>query len=211
MFRFPYASRNTVIAVCAALTLVAVLATSSLPVFQGTDRQQEHTVSTPAPRTGQQSPYPSQQGADRLVEQQHIAARQALQQIGKDEYQGEITTRPDFISPIEWQVLQNVAAGHESPIQELTRLTNRLRFAKLREKWDDAVNNDDRRLRDALGNQLLHDLPHRVDNHEIDQQQAQQFQTQILAIIIDDQEERQHRAALEAERIGVQFEIRREG
>ncbi len=148
---------------------------------------------------------------DDLVEQQEKAAQQALNQIGKEEFQGELNTRPAFISPMEWQVLESVAARHDDPAQELTRLANRLRFAKLREQWEKIAAQNNPKMQKTLGNQLLNDLPHRIANQEMDKGQAQALQTQILAVIVDDSEERQQRAAQEAQRIGVKFEIHSAG
>ncbi|MQX51856.1 hypothetical protein [Alcanivorax sediminis] len=148
---------------------------------------------------------------DDLVEQQENAAQQALNEIGREEYQGELNTRPAFISPMEWQVLESIAARHDAPAQELTRLANRLRFAKLREQWDKVAAQNNPQMQKTLGNQLLNDLPHRIANQEMDKGQAQALQIQILAVIVDDSEERLQRAALEAQRIGVQFEIHSAG
>ncbi len=148
---------------------------------------------------------------DDLVEQQENVAQQALNQIGREEYQGELNARPAFISPMEWQVLESVAARHEDPAQELTRLANRLRFAKLREQWDKIAAQNNTQMQKTLGNQLLNDLPHRIANQEMDKGHAQALQTEILAVIVDDSEERQRRAAQEARRIGVQFEIHSAG
>ena len=148
---------------------------------------------------------------DDMVEQQEKAAQQALNQIGRDEYQGKLHVRPAFISPMEWQVLESVAARHEEPAQELTRLANRLRFAKLREQWDKIAGQNNPHMQKTLGNQLLNDLPHRIANQEMDKGQAQALQTEILAAIVEDSEERQRRAAQEAQRIGVQFDIHSAG
>lgn len=148
---------------------------------------------------------------DDLVEQQENAAQQALNQIGREEYQGELNTRPAFISSMEWQVLESIAARHENPAQELTRLANRLRFAKLREQWDKIAAQNNAQMQKTLGNQLLKDLPHRIANQEMDKGHAQALQTEILAVIVDNSEERQRRAAQEAQRIGVQFEIHSAG
>ena len=142
-----------------------------------------------------------------LAEQQEQAARAVQGQLGEAEFDGPIKERPDFVSPMEWRVLKSVAAGEADSDRELTRLVNRIRFAKLREHWDKLQGSNQADQRHAIARQLLDDIPHRVDQQEMDVSQAQQLQQQLLADLISDPEKRRQRAAQEAKRIGITFEM----
>ena len=142
-----------------------------------------------------------------LAEQQEQAARAVEGQLGEPEFDGPISERPEFVSPMEWRVLKSVAAGKADSDRELTRLVNRIRFAKLREHWDTLKSSDQADRRHAIARQLLEDIPRRVDQQEMDRSQAQQLQQQLLADLISDPEKRRQRAQEEAERIGVTFEM----
>jgi hypothetical protein len=142
-----------------------------------------------------------------LAEQQEQAARALQYQLGEPEFRGPIDERPDFVSPMEWRVLKRVAAGKPDSDRELTRLVNRIRFAKLREYWDTLKGSNHVDKRHAIARQLLDDIPRRVDQREMDTSQAQQLQQQLLADLIPDPEKRRQRAAEEAERIGVTFDM----
>ena len=142
-----------------------------------------------------------------LAEQQEQAARAVQGQLGEPEFDGPIKERPDFVSPMEWRVLKSVAAGEADSDRELTRLVNRIRFAKLREHWDNLQGSSQADQRHAIARQLLDDIPHRVDQQEMDVSQAQQLQQQLLADLISDPEKRRQRAAQEAKRIGITFEM----
>ncbi|MBM7334376.1 hypothetical protein [Alloalcanivorax marinus] len=142
-----------------------------------------------------------------LAEQQEQAARAVEGQLGEPEFEGPVSERPDFVSPIEWRVLKSVAAGKADSDRELTRLVNRIRFAKLREHWDELRGSGQTDQRHAIARQLLEDIPNRVDQREMDVSQAQQLQQQLLADLISDPERRRQRAAEEARRIGITFEM----
>lgn len=142
-----------------------------------------------------------------LARQQEQAARAVAHQLGEPEFSGPVSERPDFVSPMEWRVLKSVSAGEPDSDRELTRLVNRLRFAKLRKHWDRLKGSDHVDKRHAIARQLLDDIPQRVDQREMDTSQAQQLQQQLLADLIPDQEKRRQRVAEEAERIGITFEM----
>ncbi|MEO1902081.1 MAG: hypothetical protein ABGX87_10035 [Alcanivorax sp.] len=153
---------------------------------------------------------PAEQGDDpypELARQQEQAARAVELQLGEPELSGPVSERPDFVSPLEWQVLKSVAAGKADDDRELTRLVNRLRFAKLREHWATLKGSQRVEKRHAIARQLLDDIPRRVDQREMDVSQAQQLQQQLLADLISDPERRRQRAAEEARRIGITFEM----
>lgn len=143
-----------------------------------------------------------------LARQQEQAARAVEHQLGEPELSGPVSERPDFVSPIEWRVLKSVAADNADSDRELTRLINRIRFAKLRERWDKLKGGNHADERHAIARQLLADIPRRVDQQEMDISQAQQLQQQLLADLISDPEKRRQRAAEEAKRIGITFEMR---
>ncbi|MFP1682957.1 hypothetical protein ACLD0W_10615 [Alloalcanivorax sp. C16-1] len=172
---------------------------------EATHRPSPDTAASPGgeARTGQDDEhYPE------LVRQQEQAARAVEHQLGKPELSGPVSERPDFVSPMEWRVLKSVAAGNADSDRELTRLVNRIRFAKLREHWDKLQGGNQADQRHAVARQLLDDIPRRVEQREMDRSQAQQLQQQLLADLISDPEQRRQRAAEEARRIGITFEMR---
>lgn len=71
-------------------------------------------------------------------------------------------TRPDYISDMEWTMLQGVANQAKDPQAELTRLVNSLRFNKQLEMWQDLPADADPGKRATLARALLDDLPERV-------------------------------------------------
>jgi hypothetical protein len=76
--------------------------------------------------------------------------------------EGPVRERPDYVSPMEWVVLQGVASQHANAEQELSRLVHFLRFNKQRERWEALPAGGDPALRRALAGALVADLPARV-------------------------------------------------
>ncbi|WP_300522069.1 hypothetical protein [Alcanivorax sp.] len=204
------------VAVTALLVLALVVATTLL-LQTWVDRRNSHTATagtsaiSPPPATAEPAPTMDSEKAADVRRQQRQAEDAALASVGQQEFDAPPQSRPDFVSPLEWQVLQQVSRNHDQPEQELTRLVNRLRFAKLRELWEAEVETGNDEQRRLLGNQLLEDLPSRVKNREMAPAQAQQLQASILEALIDDPQQRRQRAAEEARRLGITFEIESAG
>jgi hypothetical protein len=204
------------VAVTALLVLALVVATTLLLQSWVNHRDNDKAtagtsvISKPPAAAESASNTSSKEAAD-IRQQQRQAEDAALASVGQQEFDAPPQTRPDFVSPLEWQVLQQVSGNHDKPDQELTRLVNRLRFAKLRELWEAQADTGNDEQRRQLGNQLLEDLPSRVKNREIAPAHAQQLQASILETLIDDPQQRRQRAAEEARRLGITFEIESAG
>lgn len=134
--------------------------------------------------------------------QQKMAAQAAAQQLGQKPVSGPVSARPDFVSELEWQVLQGVAdqavARGLDREKEMTRLVNDLRFNKLLEQWGASTVTA---TRHALAWQLLDELPAHVRGGELDHASARKLQQQLLADVLSDPEERAARAEQEAARL----------
>ena len=59
----------------------------------------------------------------------------------------------------------------------------------------------------ALAELLLTDIPTRVQQQDLDRQQAQQLQQELISILTVDANARQQRITTEAKRIGVTIEF----
>lgn len=204
------------VSVTALLVLALVVATTLLLQSWVDHRDNDKStagtsvISKPPAAAASAANINSKEAAD-IRQQQRQAKDAALASVGQQEFDAPPQTRPDFVSPLEWQVLQQVSGNHDKPDQELTRLVNRLRFAKLRELWEAQAETGNDEQRRQLGNQLLADLPSRVKNREMAPAQAQQLQATILETLIDDPQQRRQRAAEEARRLGITFEIKSAG
>ncbi len=141
-----------------------------------------------------------------LAEDQLAANQAAARELGEPPITAPLTERPPFVSLIEWNVLKRVASQHPEPGRELVRLVNHLRFAKQWELWTESDSVSEVQ-REALGRQLLEEIPQRVTNRELDAVYAQQMQMTLLNNLISDPQERRRRAAEEAARIGINFSV----
>ncbi|MDX1587757.1 MAG: hypothetical protein R3296_02370 [Oleiphilaceae bacterium] len=142
------------------------------------------------------------------VNREQQAANQAvLETLGKGPLEAPIEERPDFVSRVEWQIFRGVAGQKEQPRKELVRLVNSLRFYKLREHWQSMATEPDSPRRTDLAEQLLDEIPRRVASQELARDQAHRMQLDILEHFIEEASERNQRAAREARRIGVTFDI----
>lgn len=90
------------------------------------------------------------------------------------------TQRPDFVSEIEWQVLQKVANNQpDSNGKKLTDLVNKLLFNKKREAWLAAGENTAQRR--ELARQLLDMIPEQLESEAIDSETAKEMETKLSA------------------------------
>lgn len=142
------------------------------------------------------------------VNAQQVAANTAAENaLDTGELKSPITARPDFVSPVEWQILKGVSLQSDDSDAALTRLVNNLKFAKQQASWETLAGSKDVDKRHALARQLLRAIPARVANHDMNRGQAQQLQQTLLQDLISDPELRRQRATEEAKRIGVTFSI----
>ena len=90
---------------------------------------------------------------------------------------GTVTKRPDYVSEMEWQVLQNVA--RQNPDVHLTDLVNKLLFIKKKTAWLEAEENSDQRRQ--LARQLLEMIPGQLEIEAIDPATAKELETMLNA------------------------------
>ncbi|TVP56398.1 MAG: hypothetical protein EA349_08135 [Halomonadaceae bacterium] len=144
---------------------------------------------------------------EKVTTQQQQAMAAVTETVGSAPLEAPLTQRPAFVSPVEWAVFRNVAGQHPDPEQELVNLVNRLRFHKQKERWQEleGAGQDDHRA--ALAEKLLEELPWHLEHQVLDRSGAHRLQLEILQQHITDPRERNRRAAREAQRIGVTFDI----
>lgn len=95
--------------------------------------------------------------------------------------EGPVRERPDYVSPMEWMVLQGVANQHPNAEQELSRMVHFLRFNKQLERWEGLNAGGDPALRHALASSLVTDLPHRVRQGDLSASDARSLLMRLLA------------------------------
>ena len=105
---------------------------------------------------------------------QEIAAMAAIP--GKT-VSGTVTKRPDYVSEMEWEVLQNVA--RQNPDVHLTDLVNKMLFIKKKTAWLEAEENSDQRRQ--LAKQLLEMIPGQLEIEAIDPATAKEMETMLNA------------------------------
>ena len=138
-----------------------------------------------------------------IAAQQAQAEHATLATLGSPDVTAPVTSRPAYVSPVEWLVLKRVAAQDEAPQESLAQLVNKLRFSKQVELWQSYQGA--RRM--ALGEQLLRAIPGQVEQRDLARADAHQLQRRVLYEIEPDPVRRQQRLQQQAQRIGVQFEV----
>lgn len=144
-------------------------------------------------------------------EQQTKAFYAASLQLGVKDIEYPVSSRPEFISPLEWEILQRVSENEEDSEQALVNYINHIRFAKQEELWEQLVDTQEVEKRYALAEQLLSNIPSRVKNNNISVRHAQGLQMKLLSDLVDDPEKRRVRISEEADRIGVTFSVEKTG
>lgn len=121
-----------------------------------------------------------QSGNKTLNETQFIKGQEdaAGAAIAGNPVTGTITQRPDFVSDLEWKILKNAASRRSiDNDKELTRLINKLLFAKKREAW--LASSVDTARRQALAGQLLNMLPAQVQTGSLDPAEAKKMEGEL--------------------------------
>jgi hypothetical protein len=157
--------------VIAAIGLVAAAAAAAYMVF-GTsgdtatpDGLASATTASQAPTSDsfQRQATPEEKAEVESIKAQQAQASAAMEsQLTPEPVATAPMTRPDYISDMEWTMLQGVANQAQDPQAELTRLVNSLRFNKQLEMWQDLPADADPSKRATLARALLDDLPERV-------------------------------------------------
>lgn len=117
----------------------------------------------------------------------------------------QVSARPTYITEMEWQVLEQIA--QQKPLSEnvLIHLVNNLRFVKQVELWHSLVKISPEAR--TLAELLLTDIPTRVQQQDLDRQQAQLLQQELISILTVDANDRHQRIRAEAKRIGVTIDV----
>lgn len=146
--------------------------------------------------------------SESVVREQQIEAFNAVfLHLGGADIESPVSSRPKFISPLEWEILRRVSGNEENPEKSLANYINHVRFAKQEELWEQLIDTEDAGKRHAVAEQLLVNIPSRVKNNNISVQQAQRLQVTLLRDLIDDPDQRRSRISEEADKIGVTFRI----
>lgn len=139
------------------------------------------------------------------VSQMELAQKESAKGIEQEPriepIKGTISERPAFMSEMEWNIVKAVAQQQPDPDKALTDLTNKVRFTKQLEVWQDLSATADPAKRKVLANELLEDLPQRVTNEDMDLPGAQKLQGELLLDAEPDVTARTKRAAKEAKRL----------
>ena len=109
-----------------------------------------------------------------IIDAQEVAAVAAIP--GKT-VSGTVKERPDYVSEIEWQVLQNVTRKQPNSEKKLTDLINKMLFIKKKQAWLDAGENTDQRRQ--LARQLLDMIPEQLAIEAIDSETAKEMETKL--------------------------------
>ncbi len=108
-------------------------------------------------------------------------AAMAIDQAPGTVPEGPVRSRPDYVSPVEWMVLQGVANQHANAERELSRMVHFLRFNKQIERWEGLSAGGDPALRHALASALVTDLPARVQQGDLSASDARSLLMRLLA------------------------------
>jgi hypothetical protein len=117
----------------------------------------------PEPLADKPSPNESSSDLEHVKAQQAQAARAA---IDAEPVDGTLSVRPEFVSELEWKVLQDAADQNPEMDQRLTHLVNKLLFFKKRKAWMAAATDAARRRK--LARELLAMIPAQVSEQAID-------------------------------------------
>lgn len=140
------------------------------------------SVETASDQTDQVPPQDARKTELELVEDQQLRAAQAA--FEAEPVAGPLSKRPEFVSEIEWKVLQDVAERHSEIDQQLTHLVNKLLFFKKRDAWMAQTADPERRR--ALARDLLAMLPSQVDVRALDPAFAQKMKGELLTCLSQD-------------------------
>lgn len=153
--------------IIAALITAVVMITGFLYWWNGSDDNMKDPASA------------TQTVASNLSEKQIIDAQElaAMAAIPGKTFTGAVTERPDYVSEMEWQVLQNVA--RQNPDVHLTDLVNKMLFIKKKQAWIDAGENTG--LRRQLAAELLEMIPQQLAAEAIDAATAEEMEAELHA------------------------------
>ncbi len=172
------------------------------------DGTKEDNNGTEAERTLNSAPFDIDKLSESVVREQQVKAFNATSlQLGVGDIESPVSYRPEFISPLEWEVLRRVSGNEEDPEKSLANYINHVRFAKQEELWEQLVETNEVGRRHSMAEQLLANIPSRVKNNNISVHHAQRLQMKLLSDLVEDPEKRRSRISEEADKIGVIFRV----
>jgi hypothetical protein len=115
----------------------------------------------------------------KVVQEQKEAQQVVANQVVILPIEGTVRTRPDFISDMEWNMLQAVAQTNANPDSELNHLVNLLRFNKMVEQYQSTDIPLSPENKQKLATQLLAELPNYLKSGDIDQRDARELKDQL--------------------------------
>lgn len=153
--------------IISVLIIGVLMITGFLYWWNGSDENMEDSAS--ATQT-----IMSNMSEKQIIDGQELAA---LAVIPGKTVSGTLKERPDYVSEMEWEVLQNVA--RQNPDVKLTDLVNKMLFFKKMQAWADAAENTD--LRRQLARQLLDMIPGQLESEAIDSKTAKEMEAILNA------------------------------
>lgn len=182
------------------LTASAILAFFAMIIRGGDLPEPEATAHTDNPVSSTATPAQSFDMAAASIQKMN-ADKAVLQTTENATSDKLIIAKLDYVSDIEWQVLQGVAQQHAEPDKELTRLVNKLRFTKELELWHTMEASAGNTRRTALATRLIHEIPERVASKDMDVFEARKLQEILLEATINDPDVLRQRIDSEARRL----------
>lgn len=137
------------------------------------------------------------------IQQQQVAVAQVVAANPLLVMPNDLRVRPDFISAVEWAMLQGAANDTPQPQEELRRLVNSLRFHKMREHWQALLAQPlhDVAQRQALANQLLIELPTQAIQMGWPESDVRGLQEQLVHDVVPSAAAREARLQHERQRL----------
>lgn len=189
-------------AVLVLLAIVAVLRLIAGPSPDAGPVPMAHAAGTAgaAGATPGAAPANPARSAAGLEAGQRAAQAAAVRDAGREAPPAPPAERPDYVSEVEWQVLQGVAARSADPEREMQRLVAKLRFSKQLDAWRASTDAAERRL---LATRLLDELPAQVQRGDYARADAERLQQELLVVLEPEPTARAARAERERARLGT--------
>lgn len=93
--------------------------------------------------------------------------------------QGKVSSKPEYISQIEWDMLTAAAQNSSNTDKTLAQLVNSLRFNKMLEYWQTLNTSKISNIDQKLVEQLLIEIPEHFKQGELSKENAYQLQKEL--------------------------------
>lgn len=173
---------------------------TATPVLTTQQPHSRHVVPSASPPAPQPTVEASTMSAAQLQAQQQAVAKVVTDQPLLQPIIGDIQTRPEFVSDVEWGMLQAAAQQQPQPSKELTRLVNTLRFHKMLEAWQNSSSMEHVQ-RQALAAQLLQEVPEQLKQGNLPETEVRELQVQWVEAVESRADAQEQRLQLERQRI----------